>query len=279
MIEEWRVGDVRIVRIVEFEVPVPASAFFGDSRLPDAPWLAPRWATEDGRLRFSVHAFALDDGERRCIVDTCVGNDKRRRNAAWSGLSLPFLERLADAGFAPDTIDTVLCTHLHLDHVGWNTRLVDGAWQPTFPNARYLIARDEWAHAEGAPSDPGEDVLGDSVRPIFAAGLVDLVETDLRVSRCISLEPTLGHTPGHVAVRIRSRGDEALITGDLIHHPAQIADPELATDLDWDIERARTTRREFIARHANRPVLVLGTHFATPAGGRIVGDASDRRFE
>ena len=172
----------------------------------------------------------------------------------------------------------MLCTHLHLDHVGWNTRRVDGAWIPTFPNARYWLARAEWEHANAQPIEPGEDPLGDSVRPLFAAGLVDLVETDARVSDAISLEPTLGHTPGHVAVRIRSQGEEAVITGDLLHHPAQIGTPELATALDWDAELALRTRRAFVSAHANRRVLVLGTHFSTPAGGWIVASEAGHRF-
>jgi len=279
--EQWRVGDVRVLRVVENEGPIPASALFGPEAEPvaaRAPWLQPRFAHADGRLYFSVHAFVVDDGERRCVIDTCVGNDKVRRNPFWSGMQGPFLARLAACGYPSESIDRVLCTHMHLDHVGWNTRLVDGEWVPTFPRARYLLARDEWEHAAAATPDPEEDVFGDSLRPILDAGLADFVETDHVVSSCVSLEPAPGHTPGHVCVRIRSRGEEAVITGDLIHHPLQIAEPEIATRLDWDRELALHTRREFVTRHANRPVLVLGTHFPTPAGGRIVADADGRRF-
>ena len=119
----------------------------------------------------------------------------------------------------------MICTHLHIDHVGWNTRLVDGRWIPTFPNARYLLARHEWEHWSADADPVNQTVLGDSVRPIFDAGLVDLVEPDHAVDAAVSLEPTPGHTPGHVSVHVRSRGEEAVITGDLVHHPAQFARP------------------------------------------------------
>jgi glyoxylase-like metal-dependent hydrolase (beta-lactamase superfamily II) len=276
--EEWWVGDVRIVRLAEIEAFVPKSAFFGELDVPESEWLTPHWRDAEGQLGFSVHAFLIDDGERRMVVDTCIGNDKVRTSPFWNGRSGPFLARMAELGFAPESIGCVICTHLHMDHIGWNTHLIDGEWRPTFPNARYQITRLEWEYQSSQPLDPGEDPLGDSVRPIFVAGLVDLVDTAAKLSASISLEPTLGHTPGHISVRIRSRGEEAVITGDLIHHPAQIASPALATPLDWDAELARQTRHAFVRAHANRPVLVLGTHFSTPAGGRIVGSESGYRF-
>jgi glyoxylase-like metal-dependent hydrolase (beta-lactamase superfamily II) len=276
--EEWRVGEVRVVRLAELEVRVPSSAFFGEQPVAPADWLRPHWQTDDGRLGWSVHAFLIEEGGRRMVVDTCLGNDKLRRNPFFNGRTGPFLAELSELGFAPDSVERVLCTHLHFDHVGWNTRRIDGAWIPTFPNARYWLTRAEWEHTNAQPIEPGEDPLGDSVRPLFAAGLVDLVETDARVSDAVSLEPTLGHTPGHVAVRIRSRGEEAVITGDLLHHPAQIGTPELATALDWDAELALRTRRAFVSAHANRRVLVLGTHFSTPAGGWIVASEAGHRF-
>ena len=178
------------VRVVENEVAIPASALFGTAKLPDsapASWLRPHYMREDGRLGFSVHAFVVDDGERRVVVDTCIGNDKHRRNPVWSGLSGTLLVRSCRSGYPADSIDRVLCTHLHLDHVGWNTRLVDGEWVATFPHARYLIARDEWEHASAAT--PSRTRPCSAIRwPIFAAGL-DLVTTDHRVSACVSLEP------------------------------------------------------------------------------------------
>ncbi|MDP2639283.1 MAG: MBL fold metallo-hydrolase, partial [Betaproteobacteria bacterium] len=172
------------------------------------------------------------------------------------------------------------CTHLHVDHVGWNTRLIEGKWVPTFANARYLFGRREWEHwtSDEAKHRDG-DVMGDSVRPIIDAGLAELVDMHHALTPEVRLEPTPGHTPGHVSVRISSRGEEAVITGDLMHHPLQCAEPDLANNFDVDAAAARRTRRKFLARHANRPVLVLGTHFAPPTGGWVVDAEPAWRFD
>ena len=280
-VQHWQIGDVSILRIIESQIPLPPAALFGDAELDmieRTPWLKPHFVTEDGRLVISIHAFVVDDGRHRIVVDTCIGNDKVRSQPFLSNLQGPFLAELAAAGYPAESIDHVLCTHMHVDHVGWNTRLVDGRWIPTFPNARYLFARTEWEHWQKEPVDAYGDVLGDSVRPILDAGLADLVECNHRVSPSVRLEPTPGHTPGHVSVRIESGGASAVITGDLMHHPLQIAEPGIAMVADVDADAARATRQAFLARHTDADVLVLGTHFATPTAGRIVGGDGARRF-
>jgi glyoxylase-like metal-dependent hydrolase (beta-lactamase superfamily II) len=285
---KWRIGDVTITRIVEFETT-------GGSRfiLPDATrdailpidWLRPHFADEDGRLRMSIHALVVETPSHRIVVDTCLGNDKQgRRIPTWNDLHLPFLADLTAAGYARETIDTVLCTHLHVDHVGWNTMLVDGRWRPTFPNARYLMGRVEHAHwrdsyAHRQDREDQRAVFTDSVQPVFDAGLVDLVETDHRIGDEISLVPTIGHIPGHVSVRIHSRGQEALITGDFMHHPCQIARPDWASTADSDPVTARHTRERMLASLAHTPTLVIGTHFAAPTAGRIVRDGAAYRLD
>lgn len=240
--------------------------------------------------RYAVQAFVVESQGRRIIVDTCVGNDKERGNPAWNRLKLPFLERLTEAGFPPESIDTVLCTHLHLDHVGWNTRWDGSEWVPTFPNARYLFGRVElhhWnteTHANGDMPAPvvalaeQDVVMVDSVLPIVKAGLHELVESDHRITAEVGLFPTPGHSPGHVSVSIRSDGKEAVITGDIIHNPIQLADPRICANFDFDQEMALATRQTFIREHADRDVLVLGTHFPTPAVGHIVTNARGWRF-
>lgn len=280
----WQVGDIKITRIVELEVA-------GGSRfiLPDATreavrpieWLAPHFADADGRLIMSIHALIVETPDRRIVVDTCLGNDKQRTIPGWHMRQGPFLDDIAAAGYPRETIDTVLCTHLHVDHVGWNTMLVDGKWVPTFPNARYLIGRTEWDHwsGKGAAQRRGDDIMGDSVRPVFEAGLVDLVDTDHAVADGVWLEPTPGHTPGHVSVRISSGGEDALITGDCIHHPCQMARPDWASSADSDPDAARATRLKLLNRYADGPVLVIGTHFATPTAGKIVRDGLVYRLE
>jgi glyoxylase-like metal-dependent hydrolase (beta-lactamase superfamily II) len=294
--DEWRIGEVKVTRIVELEGPREPDYLF-PGLTPDVVrqegWLRPQFATEDGRLLGSIHAFILESGGKRIVVDTCVGNDKPRRRTLWNKLTGDFLARLAAAGYPAESIDAVLCTHLHIDHVGWNTRLVDGRWVPTFPNARYLFGRAEWQHwsqEQGADitgdvtPDVAENVLEarvvyeDSVRPIVDAGLHDLVDPHHRLTPEIWLEPTPGHTPGHVSVGILSQGQVAFITGDMMHHPIQMCMPELSSNFDWNRVQARVTRQNFLGRNADRPVLILGTHFPPPTAGWIVSAAENWRL-
>ena len=281
-ITRWRIGAAMVTRIVEIEGPSPGTFLFEEAtpeRLLQHAWLKPRFLTEDGRTIAAIHAFVVESEGKTIVVDTCVGNDKQRAVKNWHMRQGRFLGDFAEAGFLRENIDAVLCTHLHVDHVGWNTMLIEDRWVPTFPNARYLFGRKEWEHWSAQAEGPQRDVQDDSVRPIFDAGIVDLVEMDHRLTAEVRLEPTPGHTPGHVSVRIVSRGAEAVITGDLMHHPVQCAEPTWASRFDVDAGAARRTRHEFLNRHADRPVLVLGTHFATPTAGRIVRDGAVFRFD
>jgi glyoxylase-like metal-dependent hydrolase (beta-lactamase superfamily II) len=277
----WQIGDVRITRVQELEAPglhwlLPDAI---PENLKTIPWLAPDFVDERGEALASVHALVVEAPGRRIVVDTCVGNDKERPIPPWNLRQGPFLKDLEAAGFAPESIDTVLCTHLHVDHVGWNTRLVEGRWLPTFPRARYLLGRTEWAHWSADGDSLTQTILADSVRPVFDADLVDLVDSDHRISDEVWLEPTPGHTPGHVSVRIASRGEQAVITGDLMHHPCQMARPDWCAIADSDPEQALATRRSFLERYADTPTLVIGTHFAGPTAGRIVRDADVYRLD
>jgi glyoxylase-like metal-dependent hydrolase (beta-lactamase superfamily II) len=229
----------------------------------------------------SIHALIVETPDRRIMVDTCLGNDKQRAIPGWHMRTGPFLRDIAAAGYPRESIDTVLCTHLHVDHVGWNTMRAGDRWVPTFPNARYLMGRTEFEHwsARGAANARGDDPFGDSVKPVFDAGLVDLVASDHAICPEIRLEPTPGHTPGHVSVRISSRGEEALITGDFMHHPCQMARPDWASAADSDPNQARATRRAVLDRCAGTPVLVIGTHFAGPTAGRVVRDGKAFRLK
>ncbi|HOB92476.1 MAG TPA: MBL fold metallo-hydrolase [Aquabacterium sp.] len=288
----WQIGQVRITQVVEAG-PSPTSTKF---LFKDPPadlvqqhgWLLPHFASADGKLLMSVHAFVIESAGRTIVVDTCVGNDKPRQNPGWNRLQTNFLADLSAAGFAPERIDTVLCTHLHVDHVGWNTRWDGSRWVPTFPRARYLFARTEWAHwaaeaearrAASPDAGPEDDVFGDSVQPILDAGLADLVAMDHRLTDEVWLEPTPGHTPGHVSVRISSGAQQAVITGDLMHHPIQCSEPDRLVKFDSDAQMARDTRRRFLACCAADRSLVLGTHFAHPTAGRVVAAGPVWRFE
>jgi glyoxylase-like metal-dependent hydrolase (beta-lactamase superfamily II) len=280
----WQVGDVRITRILELEA-TGGTRFLLPQATPEVirgiGWLAPHFADEAGKLKMSIHALVVEAPGRRIVVDTCIGNDKQRDIPTWSGLQTNFLADLTAAGFGRETIDTVLCTHLHVDHVGWNTMMVDGRWVPTFPKARYLMARaefDYWRGEDEGNEDPERSPFHDSVKPVWEAGLIDLVETDHAICPEVSLEPTLGHTPGHVSVRIRSQGQDALITGDFLHHPCQLSHPEWAAQVDYDPAASTATRRRMFGALAGSETLVIGTHFAAPCAGQVVRDGEAYRL-
>ncbi|MDP6376917.1 MAG: MBL fold metallo-hydrolase [Pseudomonadales bacterium] len=276
----WRIGDVRVTQLVE-----QTTASLGPHLLPQAtpealakvPWIEP-FVDEHSRLVLSMHSLFVESGGQTLMVDTCIGNDKPRTYPKWNYMQTDFMERLRAAGFHEDRIDTVLCTHMHVDHVGWNTRLVDGRWEVTFANARYLFAEAEWQHWRGEEQEYGP-VIEDSVQPIFDAGLADLVAAVHRVSDEVWLEPTPGHTPGHVSVHIASNGEEAVITGDMLHHPCQIAHPGWSSTADYDQSESAITRQGFLDRYADRPVLIIGTHFAAPTAGRVVRDGEAYRLD
>jgi len=267
----WSVGDAQLTRIAELEVHWPFGILLpgAEDVIDDYDWLRPDFVTDDGRMRLSMHSVVIESAGLRIIVDTCVGNDKSRPGAPpFEQLSTPFLGDLEAAGFAPETIDFVVCTHLHVDHVGWNTRLVDGQWVPTFPNARYLFVQAEYDYWRAEPQDYGP-VFEDSVQPIMDAGLADLVGPDHRINDEVWFESTPGHTPGHVSVIIESAGERAVITGDMIHHPLQFARPDMASSADYAADGASTaTRLEAFPRWCDGR-LVIGTHFAGRTAGHI----------
>jgi glyoxylase-like metal-dependent hydrolase (beta-lactamase superfamily II) len=283
-IRSWKIGDVEVVRIVElFELGGINDIIFQDCSRDRAllhPWLTPYYAAADGTLKMNFQAFAVRAGDRRILVDACIGNDKHRQAPIFHKIQTTFLDDLAYAGFPAAKIDTVLCTHLHMDHVGWNTRLEGDRWVPTFPNARYLFNRGEWdfIHSLIGRDDAETDQIPDSLQPVYDAGLVDFVPTDHRVCPELTLEPTPGHTPGHVSVRIESAGKRAVITGDLMHHPIQCGEPDLKTNFCNDHDQAIRTRRRFLARSQGRAVYVIGSHFCDPSGGWIDRDGEGWRF-
>jgi len=279
----WNVGDVKVSRIIESEAPWPGTWLLPDATpeniKKEASWLFPTFSDEKGKLRMAIHALVLESQGKRIVVDTCIGNDKVRSNPAWSNLKLPFLDDLKKAGYTRNNIDIVVCTHLHVDHVGWNTTLENGKWVPTFPNARYLVGGTEWDYWSKSDNKDSRDPVEDSVRPVVDSGHAKLVDSDYRITDEVWLEPTPGHTPGHHSVRISSKGHDAVITGDLIHHPVQFQYPEWDDAFDSDLALAKSTRRAFAERYADRDVLVFGTHFATPSAGKITRSGSAFRFK
>ncbi|MEV6029024.1 MBL fold metallo-hydrolase [Streptomyces sp. NPDC052036] len=249
--------------------------------LDEASWLRPHFA-DAHTVRLASHTFAVESGGLRILVDTGIGNDKTRANPAWNGLHSDYLRRLTAAGFAPESVDLVITTHLHTDHVGWNTRLLDGEWQPTFPHARYLTSRIEWDYwTRTELDDARRQMFRDSVDPVHDNGqydLVDVPDQGTEVAAGLRLVPAPGHTPGQVAVELRGTDRTAVITGDSIHHPVQLSHPHLTSCVDIDTQQAVRSRARLLDNLADTGSLLLGTHFPHPTAGTIHADGSRYRL-
>ncbi len=278
----WTIGDVTITSIIEVEQEWKwewlLPAITPEIHEP-LEWLRPDFVADNGMFIIRIQALVVESQGRRIIVDTCVGNDKDRPSPLFNKFATPFLDELEGAGFGRETIDQVVCTHLHVDHVGWNTMLVDGQWVPTFPNARYLFGRTEYEYWKAEyDTERFGDVLSDSIAPIIDAELFDLVESDHRLTDEVWLEPTPGHTPGHHSVGISSGGQQAVITGDMVHHPVQFAHPRLASSADVDPIASSDTREQAFARWETDGALVIGSHFAGRGAGTLTAENGAWRF-
>jgi glyoxylase-like metal-dependent hydrolase (beta-lactamase superfamily II) len=270
----------------------------------DAGWLLPnttpdmiaRYASllgpdliRDGMLMMSYHSFVIRTPNRTILVDTCNGNHKKRTSADFNMLaSDTYLKNLAAIGLKPEDIDVVLCTHLHADHVGWNTQLIDGRWVPTFPNAKYVMSRNEFDfYVELQKQDPSKRVnhgaFDDSVLPVVEVGMAELVSDDHSLETYLDdniwLSPTPGHTPHHVCVHARSKGSEGVIGGDAIHHPIQFYERQLYCVGDRDPDMARKTRDKLIDEMCDSGKLLLPCHFPAPTAGWIHSTPEGPRFK
>ena len=279
----WTIGDVKVTRVIESEAQWDGTMLLpkatAENVRKESDWLFPAFCDESGKIKLSIHALLIESEDQRIIVDTCIGNDKvRPAFPEWNQMHLPFLEDLKRAGCGREAITQVVCTHLHVDHVGWNTTLQNGKWVPTFPNAKYLVGGTEWDFFSRQTDDFFKAPVNDSVRPIFDRGLAELVDQGRKLSNEIWLEATPGHTPGHFSLRISSKGQNGVITGDLMHHPIQCRYPEWDDNFDVDLAQAKKTRRAFCERYADTGTLVFGTHFATPSAGKIVTTDDSFRF-
>lgn len=294
------VGDAKITTIVEQELHGinHLIALATPDAVQDIGWLGPPHATDEGELLGVIQAIVIELDDVVVLVDTCIGNGKQIPiDPAWHDLDTDFLDRLRAAGFSETDVDYVICTHLHLDHVGWNTHRVDVAWVPTFPNATHVFCRTEYEHwadvATTTLPDPVDDldrrrqlfpltqqhVHRQSVQPIVDAGLARLVDVPFEPTPGIRLVPTPGHTPGHISVVVESSGERVFITGDAFHHPCQIARPDWSTRADSDRDASSTTRRTILDDLADSDTLLLGSHFCAPGAGRVVRHGDSFRFD
>jgi glyoxylase-like metal-dependent hydrolase (beta-lactamase superfamily II) len=279
--EALRLGDIKIHRLPDVDrIPWPVQAMFGsdaDELIKIAGERLPAEAMEQGsnHLLLSFNVFVIEAPGFVCLVDAGLGNGKIRPDRpAWHLRSGDFLERLAGLGLDPGRIDLVLNTHLHADHVGWNTVLSEGAWKPTFPNARYVVSRVELVHWKAKhDADPSAHILhgafADSVLPIVDRGRMDVVELPCEVAPGLWLERAPGHTPGMATVRLKTPQADVVILADVIHHPLQLIDPDLTTKFCADPKLARATRQAILTECANDNSIVAAYHFPSPVFGRL----------
>jgi glyoxylase-like metal-dependent hydrolase (beta-lactamase superfamily II) len=272
----WTIGQVEIYQIVELEAGEVIQEIIPNAtpeNIGATNWLYPHFVDQAGNLKALVQSFLVMSEGMNILIDTCNGNDKLRTEfPQWGNLKIDFLKRLRGIGITEEEVDIVVCTHIHMDHVGWNTRLLEGKWVPTFPNAKYLFVGDEYKYWVETPDKLVDDVetFKDSVDPIVDAGLADFVDVDQRINRHISLIPTPGHTPAHVGVVIESQDQRAIITGDFLHHPCQVANPQWPTTADTSPQDAIRTRINIINEIADTGTLLIGSHFPYPTAGHVV---------
>lgn len=279
-----QLGNIVIQRIVEHDIPVYLPSDMFDDATPEAvepyrEWLEPKaLCPQSGRLIMPVQSYLVRTRHHCILIDTCCGRRKtyaeppewhQRSNENW-------LRSLEATGVHVEDVDYVFCTHLHSDHCGWNTRLIDGRWIPTFPNASYVFTRSEYLATEAE----GSEIFIDNVLPIMEAKQAVLVDLDYALDDEVWLEPTVGHTAGHVAIHLKSGQRRAAMCGDLIHSPLQLAEPGWSCNSDYDLAASAKTRNAFLEAHCGSDTLVLTAHFPSPSIGQIVsrGDRYDFRY-
>jgi len=277
----FKVGKATLTHIEETYLPVyPPADIFPD--LTEAllnehvHWLAPHhYDPQSKKLLLSVHSWLLQLDGRKILIDGCCGNQKSRpQRPFWNMLNTPWLERLAAAGARPDEIDLVMCTHLHHDHVGWNTQLKDGKWVPTFPNARYVFSQLDFDYFRKLDSDPATaptefGSFRECVMPVVDAGRADLVTGPHTLNEFIDILPAGGHSPGHFYFRLNVGGERAMITGDVFHHLLQVLYPDWNFPKNSDPAEARVSRRRVFDEAAASSALLFPGHVGAPFAGHI----------
>lgn len=282
-VQSFAIGDVRLAKVLDTLEPTSPRVLYVDKRKedfnPHLEWLHPYFLDAEKRMLLSIHTFLIRTKHHTIVIDTCVGTGKQGLAfPQWNGRqSSTYLRDLAAVGCAPESVDYVFCTHMHLDHTGWNTRLQDGRWVPTFPKAKYLFNKREWEHWKDDPTPTDQAVVQQNILPIIEAGQVEWVDNEWGIDDEVMLLPTPGHTPGHCSVRMRSNGQEAIITGDMMVHPVQVAEPHWSQQADSDKALAIQTRTRFVDQYCDTNTMILGTHFNTPTGVYIVSKGGNKR--
>jgi glyoxylase-like metal-dependent hydrolase (beta-lactamase superfamily II) len=270
-------GDLTIHRIIEQETTFLPALDMLPGLTPELlaenkPWMQKAGAIDaDDTLILCFQSYIVKTPYHTILVDSCIGNDKPRPlRPKWNmKTDDTYMRTLAAAGFAVGDIDFVMCTHLHVDHIGWNTRLENGRWVPTFPNARYVFGKSEFDYWTAQHANTPVPPFGDSVLPIVEAGRAEIVRDDYAIGDHVRILPTPGHTPGHVAFTFGRGKDDAVFGGDLMHSPLQARYPELSAKFDVDQAAAATTRRNFLERYCDTDTLCCTAHFPSPSTGKI----------
>jgi len=285
-----KIGSFDVARIADYQGPFFAPEEFFPDFDPEVV-RANRDVITDrlidpatGKLIFSFHSFVVKTGRHTVLIDACIGNDKERpTRPQFHRMRSSFIGDLAAVGVKPEDIDYVMCTHLHWDHVGWNTRLADGKWVPTFPNAKYVMAKTEFEHWRGI-HDSGADsahalAFGDSILPVVKTGQSMLVGDDFALEDGLWFEGYPGHTPGNVVIHAKSGGERGVFIGDVLHHPLQCLKPEWSTLACTDAALSRTSRTRFIEEHSDSGALILPAHFPAPTAGHIHPHKGNYRYD
>jgi glyoxylase-like metal-dependent hydrolase (beta-lactamase superfamily II) len=276
-----KVGDAEIARVLDTYILIETvqtffPAYDRDALRQHEHWLCPEhYDPESGRIPMPIHSWLIRVGGKTVLVDTCLGSDKVRPNMnEMHLLHTRYLDRMVEIGVRPEDVDYVLCTHMHGDHVGWNTRLENGRWVPTFPNARYVLSRTEYEASKIYAADPNcipwiRNVFEDSLQPIVESGKAVLVDGIHELFEGLTLRPSPGHTPGHMSVELRSQGQTGFFSGDLLHSPIQIPLWRWSTRYCWDSEVANQSRRALFEACVAQNAILLPAHFNAPHVGRI----------
>lgn len=285
-----QLGDFQIHKVMDQQLKVPMDMVFESHDWEvfetNAHWLAPDQLDLATRMPFlSFHSFVVQTPTNNILIDSCIGNHKQRGdNPGFHMAQTDYLANLAALGLTVEDIDYVMCTHMHADHVGWNTQLVNGEWKPTFPKATYVFADKEYLHweqqAKAAPDGPWqESSYYDSVLPVMEAGQAQLVKTDFALEDGIWLEEMPGHSPGNTVIHANSGGRQGIFSGDVMHHAVQTVCPHWFTNFCYDKVLASETRSGFVDRLADQDVLILPAHFNGSSAGHIRSQGQSLFFD
>ena len=287
-----QLGRMTVSKVVEAEDGVPLPMIFPAIAASDLErvkrWCADPDLTTDpetSKITLSMHSFVIRIAGMNVLVDACNGDDKQRCIPSVHLQKSPYLANLAAQGFKPEDIHMVLCTHLHFDHVGWNTRLENGRWVPTFPKARYIFGKRDYDHFASEDAElPHREAYADSVLPVVAAGQAEIVDLEgptaavQEIGDGVWLEPAFGHSPGSCLVRAQAGGAQALFWGDTIHHPIQLVRPELTLPFDFDQQRAAKVRQDVLERIADTDTMCFPAHFRGQTAGHVHRDGDAYRY-